>query len=420
MRYGFEHAILDTDAYTLTVDDRRVAIEPQVFEVLAYLIANRDRLVPGNELLDQIWGDRFVSPSALTSRIKSARAAIGDSGREQRCIRTVHGRGYQFVADVIATLPSSSQTSASTQATPPPAIARPTSSDRARPDPRITFVTTPDGAQLAVADVGSGPALVKAANWLTHVELDSRSPVWTHWNEALGSAFRYIRYDARGCGLSDRDLGATDLRDVDLWVSDLEAVVDASDVDRFVLLGISQGTVPAVEYTRRHPDRVSHLVVLGGYAQGMRRRDAESARRADTLRTLIEDGWGGTNPAFRSVFTMTLMPRSRSEHVRWFNELQLASASVDGAWRLESAFHDADIEAAAREITVPTLVFHGRDDLATPYEQGRRLAGAIPDAEFVTLDTPNHILLEDDPAWPTFLARLTSFVGVPDPLAEHP
>lgn len=404
MRYEFERAILDTSSFTLMVDGTSVRVEPQVFEVLAYLLAHRDRLVSREELLDAVWGDRFVSVSALSSRIKSARAAIGDDGRTQRCIRTVHARGFRFVAPVVAHTPSAVVADDQDGSIV----------DTGDLTQKVNFVTAHDGAQLAMAEVGDGPALVKVANWLTHVDLDWRSPVWSHWNQALGSSFRYVRYDARGCGLSDRELGDVDLTDIDVWVSDLESVVDGADVDRFVLLGVSQGAVPAIEFTRRHPERVSHLVLLGGYAQGMRLRGDEAAKRAETLVTLITDGWGGTNPAFRSVFTMTLMPESRSEHIRWFNELQRVSASADSAWRLETAFHGADVTEAAREISVPTLVVHARDDLATPYEQGRKLAGLIPGAELLSLDTPNHILLEEDPAWQVFIERLKSFVGVPD------
>lgn len=399
MRYEFDGAVVDTDSYTLSVDGEPVAVEPQVFEVLAYLIAHRDRMVSRTELLDQIWGDRFVSDSALSSRIKTARAAIGDDGRSQRAIRTVHGRGFRFVAPVVAHLPSSAPATDGASASTPP-------------QQTVRFVESADGARLAVAEVGAGPPLVKAANWLTHVELDWGSPVWRHWNAAFGSAFRYVRYDARGCGLSDRDIDGADLTDVDLWVADLEAVVDAAGLDTFVLLGISQGAVPAMEYARRHPGRVSHLVLHGAYALGMRRRGPESARRADTLITMMRDGWGGTNPAFRSVFTMTFLPESSSEQMRWYNELQLASASVEGAVRLESAFHDVDLSAVAAAVEVPTIVFHCERDLATPYEQGRRLAGLIPGAEFVTLDSANHVMIEEEPSWAAFLDRLGAFVGV--------
>jgi pimeloyl-ACP methyl ester carboxylesterase len=283
---------------------------------------------------------------------------------------------------------------------------------------RVRFVTAPDGLRLAVATVGSGVPLVKAANWLTHVEEDPRSPVWQHWLTGLGERFAYTRYDARGCGLSDRDLGDSDLTDPDTWVGDLEAVAEAVGADRFVLLGMSQGCVPALAYAVRHPDRVAHLVLYGGYARGMALRGAESAAQAETLTQLIRGGWGGTNPAFRTVFTLTFLPGATSEQMRWYDDLQLSCASVDNAVRLESAFHHVDLSGLASQVTVPTTVVHVRDDRATPYAEGRRLAALVPGAELVTLEGSNHVLTGDEPAWPEFLAlmeriRDEAFAGKP-------
>lgn len=391
MRYRFENAEVDVASFELRVDGEHVAVEPQVFEVLAYLVQHRDRLVPRTELLDEVWGDRFVSDSALASRIAAARAAIGDDGRTQRCIRTVHGRGFQFVAPVEEAWPRGV----------PPLV---TAHDDL--DQTIRFTEAPDGLQLATATVGNGIPLVKAANWLTHVEKDWRSPVWRHWLTELGSRFRFIRYDSRGCGLSDHDLGDSDLTDLDVWTDDLEAVVESSGIDRFVLLGVSQGAATAISYAVRHPERVSHLVLYGGYSRGMRLRGAQEVRESETLLELMRLGWGGRNAAFRSVFTMNFMPEATSEQIRWFTELQVETTDTENALRLEAAFYDADFSDLAGQVSVPTLVMHCRDDQATPYAEGRRLAGLIPDAEFVTLDSPNHILTEDEPAWPDFLRHM--------------
>lgn len=404
MRYRFEDAELDTDRFVLLVRGEPVPVEPQVFEVLAHLVRHRDRLVPRTELLDTVWGNRFVTDAALASRVAAARAAIGDDGRAQRCIRTVHGRGLQFVAEVEELGPGS-------------AVRDPARVSGA-PRQRVRFVTAPDGLRLAVATVGSGVPLVKAANWLTHVEEDPRSPVWQHWLTGLGERFAYTRYDARGCGLSDRDLGDSDLTDPDTWVGDLEAVAEAVGADRFVLLGMSQGCVPALAYAVRHPDRVAHLVLYGGYARGMALRGAESAAQAETLTQLIRGGWGGTNPAFRTVFTLTFLPGATSEQMRWYDDLQLSCASVDNAVRLESAFHHVDLSGLASQVTVPTTVVHVRDDRATPYAEGRRLAALVPGAELVTLEGSNHVLTGDEPAWPEFLAlmeriRDEAFAGKP-------
>jgi pimeloyl-ACP methyl ester carboxylesterase len=274
----------------------------------------------------------------------------------------------------------------------------------------VRFCAAPDGAQIAVATVGHGPPLVKAANWLTHVERDWHSPVWRHWLEEFGRRFRYVRYDARGCGLSDTDLSGVALSDVETWTGDLEAVVEANELETFALLGVSQGAAPAMNYAVKHPDRVSHLILYGGYVRGMRRRGAESIAQAELLTTLLKVGWGGASPAFRSVFTTNFMPGASSEQMRWFNDLQQQTTNAENALLIETAFYDCDFSDLARKVSVPTLVMHCRGDMATPFDEGRRLAGLIPGAEFVTLESQNHILIADEPAWAECLRRIDQFV----------
>jgi DNA-binding winged helix-turn-helix (wHTH) protein/alpha-beta hydrolase superfamily lysophospholipase len=396
MIYRFGEAELNCDTFELLVRGERVPVEPQVFEVIRFLIEHRERMCTRTEILDAIWGDRFVSDSALASRIAAARAAVADDGRSQRVIRTVHGRGFQFVArvDVGRTAEAASLVA-----------------DRRDDDLRqsIRFCQTPDGLHLAVAEIGSGRPLVKAATWLTHVEHDWHSPVWRHWLVELGRRFRYIRYDARGGGLSDRDLTGSRINELDTWTSDLETAVDCSDLTRFVLFAMSQGVGPALDFCVRHPDRVSHLIVLGGYVHGMRRRDPDAAAQAAVLPELIRIGWGGSNPAFRNVFTTTFVPEATSEQMRWFNDLSVQTASAENAVLLETAFHDRDFSEIARAVTVPTMVLHGRNDRAVPFSEGRLLASLIPGAVFVPLDSANHILLEHEPAWTEFLGHVDEF-----------
>jgi pimeloyl-ACP methyl ester carboxylesterase len=364
--------------------------------VLRYLVEQRGRLCPRTEILDAVWGDQFVSDSALASRVAAARAAIGDNGRAQRLIRTVHGRGLQFIAPVTEH---------------PPVVPGPLLPEAPKPTQNIRFCTAADGHRLAVATVGDGRPLVKAANWLTHVEYDWDSPVWRHWMNGFAERFRFIRYDARGCGLSGTDLSTSDLTDLSLWTSDLEAVIESTDVESCVLLGVSAGVGPAMDYARRHPERVSHLILYGGYARGMRRRGSEGAQFADLNERMIASAWGGTNPAFRSVFTTYFMPDATSEQMRWFNDLQTQTATPEAALALETAFYDRDNSDVAREVDVPTLVLHCRDDMATPYEEGVRLAGLVPGAEFVTLESRNHLLTADEPAWPVFLDHIDRFTA---------
>jgi len=397
VRYRFEDAELNCDTFELVVRGSRVPVEPQVFEVLRFLVEHRERMCTRAEILEAVWGDQFVSDSALASRVSAARAAVGDDGRAPRGIRTVHGRGFQFVAPVEVEVGGE-----------PPALVAEADHGRRQ---SIRFCQAPDGVHLAVAEVGTGPPLVKAATWMTHVEHDWHNPVWRHWLDELGRRFRYIRYDARGGGLSDRDLTGSRLDDVGTWTADLETAVDCSDLDRFVLFAMSQGVGPALDYCVRHPDRVSRLIILGGYTRGMRRRGEADAAQAALMPELIRVGWGGANPAFRTVFTTTFVPEATSEQMRWFNDLALQSASAENAVLLETAFHEQDFSDLARAVRVPTLVLHARNDRGAPFSEGRRLASLIPGAEFVPLDSANHILLEHEPAWTEFLAHLDRFTA---------
>jgi DNA-binding winged helix-turn-helix (wHTH) protein/pimeloyl-ACP methyl ester carboxylesterase len=398
VRYRFDDAELDCDTYELRVAGRRVPMEPQVFEVLRYLVEHRDRLCARTEILDAVWGDRFVSDSALASRIAAARAALGDDGRTQRAIRTVHGRGFQFVPTVTVADAAPTQ----------PLLAGGRDENLRQ---AIRFCQAPDGVHLAVAEVGDGRPLVKAATWLTHVEHDWVSPVWRHWLVELGRRFRYIRYDARGGGLSDRDLSGSRIDDLTSWTTDLETAADSAGAERFVLFAMSQGGGPALDFAVRYPERVSHLVLLGCYSRGMRRRDTAGADQADLLRHLIQVGWDGSNPAFRSVFTTTFVPGATSEQMRWFTDLAVQTASTENALLLESAFYDHDFTELARSVQVPTMVLHARDDCAVPFAEGRRLAALVPGAEFIPLEGANHILLADEPAWPVFLRHLDEFTA---------
>lgn len=285
-------------------------------------------------------------------------------------------------------------------------------------DQEIRLCTSADGVRLAYAGVGDGPPLVKAANYLTHLEFDWQSPVWKHWLTGLSEEHRLVRYDERGCGLSDWDVDEFSL---DAWVRDLETVVDAADLERFALLGISQGGAVATSFAARHPERVSHLVLYGAYARGrlVRAGDESEIRRAELLLELMNSGWGQDNPAFRQVFTSLFMPEATLAQMEWFNELQRITTSPENAVRFEEAFFRIDVSDVARDVSSPTLVLHGRDDAMVPFDEGQRLAALIPSSEFVPLQSRNHILLEDEPAWEQFLTRLRRFLAAEPPLQDQ-
>jgi pimeloyl-ACP methyl ester carboxylesterase/DNA-binding CsgD family transcriptional regulator len=274
---------------------------------------------------------------------------------------------------------------------------------------KLGFCTSADGTRIAIASIGSGPPLVRAAHWLSHVEYDLASPVWHPWLVELSRNHTYIRYDQRGCGLSDRD--AADLS-LEAWVSDLEAVVDSLGLKRFPLFGMSQGGAVAIAYAARHPERVSHLVFAGAYARGSLRRGGTEVERleAETLVNLIRIGWGRNHPAFRQVFPYRFIPRGTPQQLQWWGDLERVTASPEVAARTLEAFQRVDVSDLAGRLSVPTLVLHARGDVAVPFDEGRRLAAQIPGARFVPLDSDNHVLLDSEPAWGAFLSEVRAFL----------
>jgi pimeloyl-ACP methyl ester carboxylesterase/DNA-binding winged helix-turn-helix (wHTH) protein len=372
-----------------------VHVEPQVFDVLSHLVEHRNRVVTKVELLDAVWGDQFVSESALTSRIKSARRAVGDTGRDQHIIKTIHGRGYQFIAGVTEKIGVSAPTS----------LEMPEDLHQ-----EIRFCTVDGDVRLAYATVGTGPPLVRAAHWISHLDYDWRSPVWHHWLADLARNRTLIRYDERGCGLSDHDVEDFSL---DAWVHDLEAVVDEVGCRSFPLLGVSQGGAVAIAFAARHPELVSHLILYGTYAQGRMARAAtdEQRREAALQFEMVRLGWGRDDPTFRRFFTSSFIPDADPKLWDAFAELLRRTTSAENAARLMEAWAQIDVSAEARRVQAPTLVIHSRDEIRVPLDQARAVASLIPESRLVLLDSKNHLLRPDEPAWEQFLAAVDDFLA---------
>ena len=406
--FRFEGFELEPETRELRNESGPVHVEQQVFDVLRHLTEHRDRVVPKTELLDEVWGDRFVSESALTSRIKSARRAVGDSGERQQVIQTIRGVGYRFVAnvDVIVEGEAGVLPGVERRETPP-------SGGAPNLELKVRFVEAAGGVSLAVAETGAGRYLVKSATWLTQVDKDTDdSPVWGHWVRALSRRFHYVRYDPRGCGLSDRDLAGQDLTNLDLWIDDLGRVIDDLDQERVALLGVSQGGPVAVGFAARYPERISHLILYGTYARGMKRRgDPIQSEEAGLQVTLARVGWGTKNDSFREIFARQFVPDAQSDEIAWFNNQLQVTTNSTNAPLLEGAFHDLDVSDLARQVVTPTLVQHAVGDRAVPFEEGRHLAGLIPGARFVTLQSRNHILLQRDAAFPRFIDEIERFTA---------
>ena len=399
-------AVFEFGAFRLEVGERRllrdgrpVPLRTKVFDTLQVLLENAGRLLTKDELMKSIWPDSTVEENNLNHNISVLRRALGERATGQTFIETVPRVGYRFVSEV-----QRSGQPASHNPAPPAAPARSLRQT-------IRFCTAPDGARIAYSTVGRGTPFVKAANWLNHLEFEWESPVWKHWISAISTHHLFVRYDERGCGLSDWTVPDFSF---DAWGRDLETVVEALGEQRFALLGISQGGGVAAAYAARHPDRVSHLILSGSYARGWQLRgDASVIDAQRALINLVRLGWGKNNPAFRKIFTTRFIPNAGPDEMGWFDDLQRISVSPENAARFMEEFGHVDVRPLLADIKVPTIVFHCQDDGVAPFEEGKLLAASIPGAKFVSLPSRNHLLLEHEPAWKVFLRELGEFLGWP-------
>jgi len=277
---------------------------------------------------------------------------------------------------------------------------------------RVRYLRTADGVQLAWAEVGAGPRMIKAANWLSHLEHELESPVWGHWIRFFSGHFRFLRWDERGCGMTDRDVEDLSL---DRFLEDIDAVAVASGAgEPFALLGISSGAAICAAYAARHPERVSRLVLYGGYARGWAARgDASGERQYAAMLELMRLGWGKENPVFRQIFTSRFIPGGSEQQIGWYNDLCRRTSTGEMAARLLEARANVDVTGSLGAVQTPTLVIHARDDEVCPVSEARLLAAGIPGAQFVELDSRNHILLEEEPAWARFQDVVLDFMGLP-------
>jgi pimeloyl-ACP methyl ester carboxylesterase/DNA-binding winged helix-turn-helix (wHTH) protein len=392
--YRFEDYAIDTDRRELRSGIKVVSISPQVFDLIVYLVRNREHVVSKDDLLNVVWKGRSVSDSALTTRVNAARRALGDNGKAQRLIRTLPRMGLRFIGEAREEM-----------AAPRSAVLP----DDGGLQQDIRYGRAADGVRLAYATVGHGPRLLKAANYLNHLEYDWESPVTRHLLRDLARNFTLVRYDARGNGLSDWDTANVSF---DAWVSDLETVVDAIGWDRFPLMGMSQGCAISIAYAVKHPRRVSHLILYGSFARGrmVRATSDEQREKIKAMETLVRLGWGEENAAFRQMFTSLFVPGGSKEQIDWFNELQRRTASPECAARYFRITNDIDVRPLLTKVRAPTLVMHLRDDAVHAFEFGREVAAGIPGARFVPLPGRNHMPLEDDPAVPRILREIKLFL----------
>ena len=398
--YQFDGFVLEVAERRLRHRGAEVCLAPKVFETLCLLVENAGHLVTKNELLRQLWPDAVVEENNLNKNVSVLRKALGRSSANREYIETVPRVGYRFVAGVTENPPMA------------PAVEREGKRISSTYRQEIRFCVTADGARIAYAKVGSGYPLLKAANWLNHLDYEWDSPLWRHWIDELSRYHTFIRYDERGNGLSQWDVADISL---DAWVRDLETVVEAAGVERFALFGLSQGGAVAIAYAAQHPERVSHLILCGAYSRGWKHRQQPEAIKArHALETLVRLDWGKNNPAFSKLFTSFYISEdATAEQQAWLDELQRYSASPENAARIMEACDAINVRPLLSSLSIPTIVFHCDRDRAVPPEEGRILAAEIPDARFVPLSSPNHLLLADEPAWRVFIQELGRFLEWP-------
>lgn len=393
MIYEFSNCTLDLARHELVRDGEIVHVEPQVFDVLVLFVENAGRLITKDRLIEDVWQGLSVSDSTISARMNATRKAIGDNGKDQRMIKTVPRRGFQFIAELGL---SHNQSEA-------PKL----KVDQAEQD--IRFVNSKGGIKIAYGRSGRGPGLIRVGHWLSHLELDWQSPVWRPFLEALGKTHTLYRYDQRGTGLSSRDFEGLG---IDEFVDDLVAVADASQLEKFPLFAASQAVPVAIKYAAKFPERVSHLILYGGYAEGRTfRQPSQCDVDEQTVLSLIKAGWGQPEHTFAKAFTSLFMPDGTTEQIDSFTRMQRESASPDTAVRLRKLVDRFMVRDLLPEITTPTLVVHARGDVIHPIDQGRILASEIPNARFLMLDSNNHIPVPQDPAWKVLLQAIEQFLG---------
>lgn len=380
--------------FRLEIGERRllragqpVHLRGKVFETLAALVTRHGSLVRKDELMRLVWPDAIVEENNLDHSISQLRKALGN---DRTYIETVPRQGYRFVAEVREGAGGRTATSSEF------------------PPQEIRFFTAQDGVQIAYSVAGSGPPLVKAANWLNHLEFEWKSPIWRHWVAELVRTHTLVRYDERGNGLSDWNIKDFSF---DAWVRDFDQLIETLGLKRFALLGISQGGAVAVSYAARHPERVSRIILYGAYSRGWYMRNApEEVARRQALLTLVRLGWGKDNPAFRQLWTSLFIPDAPAEQMDWFNELQRVTTSPENAVQLLTEAGNINVVDLLPKVQCPTLVLHSAGDAAIPISEGRLIAARIPGARFVELPSRNHLVLAHEPAWGVFAREVRGFL----------
>jgi len=406
--YEFGGFRLEVAEHRLLRDGNAIPLTGKAFSTLRALVERHGRLVPKAELMSLVWPETAVEENNLDRNISTLRKTLAEQASGEVFIETVPRLGYRFVATVIESGGDGARERADGE-----------EGREEIPAPRqeIRYCVTPDNVRLAYATIGEGSPIVKVATCFNHLGFEWEGPVWRHWVRDLTAQHSLLRYDGRGNGLSEWDVGDMSF---EAWVRDLETVVDSAGLERFVLLGQSQGGAVSIEYAARHPERVSQLVLCGAYARGAYHRgSAEAVEIRNALETLVQLNWAKTNPAFLDTVTNMYMPEhSSSEEQEWFRQLQSVSVTTANLVEFMRACDAINVRDVLPKLRVPTIVFHCDKDKIAPMDEGRILAAEIPGARFVPLASGNHILMANEPAWKEFREELATFLRCSDGEAD--
>lgn len=385
-RHSFGAYVLDTGERRLLRGAEEVRLRGKVFDTLCVLAANAGRLVRKDEILRQVWPDSVVEENNVDHCISQIRRAFGD----EELIETVPRQGYRFLPEV-RSVETGDELAAFAEAPAPP----------------VRYFTTGDGVRIAYVMGGEGPPIVRAIDWISHIEFEWKNPYARRWLSTIMQHNTLVRYDQRGSGLSDWNVDDFSLERA---VRDFEELMDGLGLGKFTLLGSCQGGAVAAYYAAKHPERVTRLILHGAFASGWPSPGDIVAEQFQAMLAMIRSGWGKDNPAFRQLWTSLFMPDADRVQMDWMNELQRITASPENAVQMLSEFPKINIVDALRDVACPTLVLHAKDDAAVPIQEGRMIASRIRGAKLVELPSRNHTVSPRDPAWPIYEAAFREFM----------
>jgi pimeloyl-ACP methyl ester carboxylesterase/DNA-binding winged helix-turn-helix (wHTH) protein len=390
-------------SFELDVTERRllrsgevIPVRAKIFDTLCILVENHGRLIRKDELMQRLWPDSVVEENNLDHNISKLRQALGEGSNGEKFIETVPRQGYRFVAEV--------HSGPSEQSTPHnvESISREDALQQ-----EVQFFTTSDGVRIAYTMGGGGPPVVRAVDWLNHLDFEWKNPFRRHWFSEIMHHHTFLRYDQRGSGLSDWNIQDFSF---ERSLADFEELISAVGFDKFALLGSCQGGAIGTAYAARHPERVTKLILVGAFARGWPPPDSMITEQFNAMLTLIRLGWGRDNPAFRQLWTTLFRPDASPAETEWMNEFQRITSSPENAARMMSEFPKINITDLLPKVCCPTLVIHSRDEAVVPAQEGRLIASRIRGARYVELPSRNHEVVPGEPAWQLFIDEISGFL----------